>query len=192
MKIPLRFQITSFDCGTVSLTNAISYLFEREEIPAELIRAISIYTLDCYDENGNLGNGGTSRESVNLVSNWITNFTKTKDFKIICERLEGKEVTLEKIKSCIKKKGAVLVRLWLEDVEHYVILTNIDDQYVYLFDPYYFEEDYYDNDSEVKMIFDQPFTHNRIVTLKRFLSEGKKDFALGKIAKRECVLIYRK
>ena len=50
MKIPLRFQITEFDCGTVSLQNAISYLFEREDIPAELIRAISLYTLDCYDE----------------------------------------------------------------------------------------------------------------------------------------------
>ena len=50
MKTPLRFQITEFDCGTVSLQNAFSYLFERKEIPAELIKAIHKYTLDCYDE----------------------------------------------------------------------------------------------------------------------------------------------
>ena len=53
MKIPLRFQITEFDCGTVALQNAISYLFDRENVPAELVRAISIYTVNCYDEKGN-------------------------------------------------------------------------------------------------------------------------------------------
>ena len=46
MKIPLRFQITEFDCGTVALQNAISYLYDRENVPAELIRAISIYTVN--------------------------------------------------------------------------------------------------------------------------------------------------
>ena len=60
MKVPLRYQVTESDCGTVSLLNAFSYLFERKDIPAELVRAIHIYTLDCYDEKGNLGNGGTS------------------------------------------------------------------------------------------------------------------------------------
>ena len=42
----VRFQITEYDCGTVSLHNAISYLFERETIPAELVKTISMYTLD--------------------------------------------------------------------------------------------------------------------------------------------------
>ena len=40
MKTPLRFQVTEYDCGTVSLYNAISYLFEREEIPAQLLKTI--------------------------------------------------------------------------------------------------------------------------------------------------------
>lgn len=50
MKIPLRFQITEFDCGTVALQNAVSYLFKRENVTAEVIKTISLYTLDCYDE----------------------------------------------------------------------------------------------------------------------------------------------
>ena len=54
MKVPLRFQITEYDCATTTLQNAISFLFEREEIPAEIIRTISLYTLDCYDEEGNI------------------------------------------------------------------------------------------------------------------------------------------
>lgn len=46
MKVPLRFQVTEFDCGTVSLLNAFSYLFDREELPALLVKKINEYTLD--------------------------------------------------------------------------------------------------------------------------------------------------
>ena len=52
MKIPLRYQVSEFDCGTVSLLNAISYLFKSDEIPVELVRAIHLYTIDCYDSSG--------------------------------------------------------------------------------------------------------------------------------------------
>ena len=37
MKIPLRFQVTEYDCGTTSLLNAFSFLFDRNCIPAELV-----------------------------------------------------------------------------------------------------------------------------------------------------------
>ena len=49
MKVPLRFQITEFDCGSVSLLNAFSYLFDREDIPALLVKEVHKYTLNCYD-----------------------------------------------------------------------------------------------------------------------------------------------
>ena len=183
--------MTEYDCGTVSLTNAISYLFDRKEIPAELIRTISIYTLDNYDKNGVLGNGGTSQESIALFSKWLTSFSKDKNFKINCQRLVGSEVSLKKITECINNNGVVLARLW-QKCEHYVLLTIVNDDYVYLFDPYYLPEKYYDNDKDVEMVFDEPFSHNRIVTIDRFQSESKKDFSLGKIENRECVLINRK
>ena len=80
MKTPLRYQITEFDCGSVSLINCIVFLFERNEIPAELIKAISTYTLDCYDEFGNLGQKGTSREAVKYLSRWISDFSKRHQF----------------------------------------------------------------------------------------------------------------
>ena len=35
MKSPLRYQVTQYDCGPTTMTNAILYLFEREEIPCE-------------------------------------------------------------------------------------------------------------------------------------------------------------
>lgn len=32
MKNPLRYQMTEYDCGPTSMLNAVSYLFQREEI----------------------------------------------------------------------------------------------------------------------------------------------------------------
>src|SRR5574344_1787815 len=99
MKVPLRFQITEFDCGTVALQNAFSYLFEREEIPAELVKSIHNYTLDCYDDKGNLGRRGTSKDSLNLLSKWLTDYANANDFDVICKRFEGETVNRELIEN---------------------------------------------------------------------------------------------
>ena len=151
MKTPLRFQVTEFDCGTISLLNAFSYLFERNEIPAELVKAIHKYTLDCYDEFGNLGQGGTSKEAIDKLTHWITRYANSKNFKVRCERLEQKEVTLEKFKECLKNNGCIFVRCW-QLCEHYVIITKIDENYAYIFDPYYLDENEYLNDSKYPLI----------------------------------------
>ena len=191
MKTPLRYQITEYDCGSVSLLNCITYLFKREEIPAELVKAISTYTLDCYDEYGNLGQKGTSREAVQYISRWITNFSESKDFGITCEYLSKDEVTLEKIAHCIKNKGCVNLRTY-QGCEHYVTITGIDREYIYIFDPYYYPASHYKNNEHIFHIADQPFSYNRKVTFERFLSTQKYENALGPLDKRECVLFYRK
>ena len=191
MKIPLRFQITEFDCGTLALQNAISFLYERETIPADLIRAVSTYTLDCYGEDGKLGDGGTSREAMNLMTTWIEGYAKRNLFDIHCERYIDKDVTLDLIRRCLNNKGVVLIRTYQKG-EHYVIATDIDDEYVYIWDSYYLDENYYDPDKKVTIVFDEPFNYNRKVLLDRFDSESKLDFALGPIEDRECVLFTRK
>lgn len=50
MKVPLRFQNTEYDCGTTSFVNALAYLYDREDIPVELLKAIYRYTLDVENE----------------------------------------------------------------------------------------------------------------------------------------------
>ena len=52
MKNPLQYQISEYDCGPTSLLNALSYLFDREEIAPEVIRNILLYCLDCYSADG--------------------------------------------------------------------------------------------------------------------------------------------
>ena len=190
MKTPLRYQITEFDCGSVSLLNCITYLFERNEIPAELIKAISTYTLDCYDQYGNLGHKGTSREAVEYISQWITNYSKMKDFGLKCTYLKGEEVTISEIKNCIKHGGCVNLRTY-QTCQHYVTITDIDDDYVYIFDPYYLSEDNYKNNKYISNDNINPFKFNRKVKMERFDSSSKKEFSLGPIDKREIVLFIK-
>ena len=45
MKSPLRYQFSEYDCGPTTMLNAVSYLFEREEIPPEIIRNVMLYSL---------------------------------------------------------------------------------------------------------------------------------------------------
>lgn len=187
MKIPLRFQITEFDCGTVALQNAISYLYEREDIPAELIREINLYTLNCYDDKGALVSDSSSIEK---MTEWITNYTNQNDFKLSANHYRKEEVNLELVKKCIANKGCVFMGTYLEEC-HYVTITDIDDEYVYLWDPYYLDEDYYDLNSEIIIILDQPFKYNRMVKINKFLSSDVTNYALGPIDTRECVCFER-
>lgn len=187
MKTPLRFQMTEFDCGTVSILNAIMYLYKREEIPAELVKIVTKYSLDCYDKKGNIGQGGTSREAVEKICEWLTKHVKNNNYNLNCEHLINYDVTIEKIKECIDNNGCVLFRTY-QTCEHYVLLTDYDENSFYLWDPYYLDENYYNNDEEVKIDFDHPFKYNRIVTIKRFLSPNKQDFSFNLNNKRECVL----
>ena len=92
------------------------------------------------------------------------------------------------MKECINNNCVVFIRCY-QEFEHYVIITKITKNYVYIFDPYYLERNEYDNDNSVKMILNKPFNYNRRVTIERVFSETKKDFSLGSVYNRECVLI---
>lgn len=168
------------------LKNALSYLYTRNEIPTEIIKKIYVFTLDIIDSDGNIGHG-TSKEAIIKFVTWLNDNAKRKNFNILCERLTGNDVTIQKLKNCITNGGCVVARCW-QGSEHYVLITSIDEINVYLFDPYYLKRTALDNDCEVKMVFNRPLLHNRIVTLKRLFEETKNDFALGEIDKRECIL----
>ena len=183
MKIPLSYQITEYDCGTMAFINAISYLFERKEIPVSLIRGIFLYTLDSYNDKGNWGEGGTSREAVKLLERFINDLADTNKLDIKCKVLEGKQVKLKEIKRVIRGKGCVIVKCWQGGL-HYVLVTDIDNEYVYIFDSYYLDSNYIDKDGMMEIVSNRPFKYNRKVRIERFMSKGKKDFALGCIKDR--------
>ena len=68
MKVPLRYQNTEYDCGTTSFVNALAYLYDREDIPVELLKQIYRLTLDMKGPGGVSGEGGTSRKHAELLA----------------------------------------------------------------------------------------------------------------------------
>lgn len=191
MKVPLRFQITEYDCGTTSLIHALAFLFDREELPVSLLKAIYRYTLDAEGDTGIVGEAGTSRAAIGKLSHWIKRYTTSNDFNISCIVLEKEAVTEERIRECLNDGGCVLARCY-QDGQHYVLITHIDDTFVYIFDPYYLEEDYYINDSQVAIVLNQSFTHNRVVKIGRLFNESHRDFSLMEVENREVVLLNKK
>lgn len=61
MKTPLLYQLSEFDCGPITLYNALKYLFNRNEIPYEVIKEIMNITLDEKEK-------GTSKKAMKKVA----------------------------------------------------------------------------------------------------------------------------
>ncbi len=191
MKVPLRYQNTEYDCGTTSFVNALAYLYDREEIPIELLKSIYKFTLDVEGNDGVEGKGGTSRKHAELLAKKFVEFANDKkEFNIKCKILYGLNVTLERMKKSLNNNGVIIARCW-QDAEHYVLITKIDDNFAYLFDPYYLNENYYVDDDDVAIVLHESFTHNRIVKIERLFDESKKDFSLLEESKRSIILMNR-
>ena len=146
MKTPLRYQMTEYDCGPTTMMNAISCLFDREDIPPEIARNIMLYCLDCYGEGGEPGKSGTSRMAMLFLSNWICQFGRIGNLSIRTRYLSGSCVYIgseSRINDALHRGGVVVLRLFYE-VEHYVLLTGEKDGLIYMFDPYYEDENTYE------------------------------------------------
>lgn len=189
MKIPLNYQSTEFDCGPTTLTNAMSFLFKREEIPPDVIKHIVLYCLDAYNCKGEFGKNGTSGMAMMFLSNWLNQFGKVKKFPIHCEFLTGREVYVgqnSKIVAGLQQGGAVVVRVrygcW-----HYVLLTGADERGIYLFDPYYRKKPF--AIPQIEILTDEPTKWNRKVPFSILNETARKPYALGPLDTREAIIL---
>ena len=137
-KTPLDYQITEYDCGTTTLLNALRYLFKRNEISPEIYKYIMLYTLDKSNILGEIGKGGTSVFALEILCKWLNENAKNKNMNINCESLSKGEISIynKTLENKINNGAVAIVRLY-QDCEHYCLLTKLDDEYAYLFDPYY-------------------------------------------------------
>ncbi len=190
MKIPLRYQLSEYDCGPTSLLNGISFLFQREEIPPEVIRNIMLYCLDCYGDDGVSGKSGTSRMAMMFLSGWLDGFGKVGRLPVSSRYLSGPAVSISEssdICDALRRGGAAVVRLLFEEW-HYVLLTGLTaDGSVELFDPYY--EQLPLPDPDIRTTDSEPFRYNRIVPPRCFNREEGL-YALGPADIREAVLLF--
>ena len=190
MNNPLRYQMTEYDCGPTSMLNAVSFLFEREEIPPDIIRNIMLYCLDCYGAEGAPGKSGTSCTAMMFLSNWLNEYGELGIMSVSSEYLSGRSVYISeesRINHALNHGGVAVVRLYLDE-EHYVLMTGVENENILLFDPYYWDEPYEQKDILIDK--DHPRAYNRIVPFKYFNQENEEIYSLGPLEEREAVLIY--
>ena len=191
-KIPLHYQVSEYDCGPTCVLNAMSYLFCREELSPELIRNIMLYCLDCYGTDGSCGKRGTSYMAMMFLSNWLNGYGEVGHLPVSSSFLSGEKVNFNKngeLYDALRRNGAAVVRLDLEGW-HYVLLTGIEEDRVYLFDPYY-KKDAFDQ-KEIVMVEDQPERYNRIIPIRYLEKEELTLYSMGPIETREAVILFNK
>lgn len=190
MKSPLRYQISDYDCGPTSMLNAVSFLFEREQIPPELIRNIMLFSLDAFSPDGAFGKSGTSCTAMMFLSNWLSGFGTAGRLPISTEYYTGERVYMGQqspITDALHRGGAVVVRLFLDEW-HYALLTGERDGQVYLFDPYYATNGF--KDPAVVTDTAHPFSYNRILPQSMLNGETQTLYAFAEPEGREAVVLY--
>lgn len=194
MKNYLNYQSTEYDCGPTTVTNAVRYLFEREQIPPTLIKGIMMYGNDTFNDNGESGKRGTSREAIHYLACWLNGFSKGCGFPLHAEALNGEEAALtpsSRTYQCVAEGGAALIYCWSGGYGHYVLLTSIEEDGIGLFDPYY-EDDLILTMEEhgARIVTDQPCRMNRVVRMEVINSTEKCDFAMGAWEQRQNLLLW--
>ena len=89
---------------------------------------------------------------------------------------------------CLRRGGAVVVRLYLLEDPHYILLTGVDEERIYAFDPYLLEEPLPEKDIIVTDA--HPYRYNRVIPFSYFNRTGHTQYALGETAGREAVLLF--
>jgi len=139
MYIPFHYQVSEYDCVPTAILNSISCLFHRKEIPPMVIQHIYLYCMDTVSRDARFGIGGTSKLAVRLLGNWLSSY-KMKKFSVTTQFLDKERVCLEtggQIQNCLEQGGVVVCNMLLTPKEeHYVMITAIEDQWVYCFDSY--------------------------------------------------------
>ena len=194
MKNLLNYQSSEFDCGPTSLTNAIRYLFEREEVAPCILKHIWVMGNDTFCDEGQVGKHGTSKASMRYMADWMNGFGKGCKFPIAARFLELDDAKVQpgnEAWQCLQNGGCAVIRCITGGIPHYVLLTGIlENGEIGLFDPYEEEVDF-SADSACRVIGDQPRAMNRGVRYSRLNQTDTEDYAMGTSETREMLLIWR-
>lgn len=190
MAIPLNYQISEFDCGPVSLLNALNHQFDRRLIKPCIIKTIYSYSLDCCDNHSHPGYKGTSAAALRFMGEWMNEYGVKCGFPVYCESLSPGDIWLGEGSplNAALDRGAVAVTRCLLEVGHYVLITGAQDGWCQLWDPYYLEKPI--RKSTIRMVADQPAHCNRMVAYSQMNAAGKGYYNLGDVEKRECLLVF--
>lgn len=193
MKNLLNYQSSEYDCGPTSMTNAIRYLFDREEIVPGVLKHIWVMGNDTYCDEGQIGKHGTSKASMRYMACWLNAFGKGCKFPIRSEFLELEQAVVapgSRTWQCLQEGGCAVMRCFADGYGHYVLLTRIlSDHEIGLFDPYEEEPDFRGEGRRV--IAGEPRVMNRAVYTEIINRTDEADYAMGDLEDREILLLWR-
>lgn len=188
MKNPLIYQLTEQSCGETAIFNCMSFLFEREEMPTPFLKIMSSYALGCYDDLGLPTNKDFCDNILYFAASWIKDFAKERHIPLAAKYLAKDDVNLLEIRNCLNAGGCVCLKTHDEGA-HFVTVTGMDSEYMYIFDPY-FEADF-GGFNRYEVVNNAPFSHNRQVRIEHFISSKRQKLCLGAEGDREVVLFYK-
>lgn len=138
MKVPFRLQTSEFDCVPTTALNALSYLYERNEIPPLAIQRIFMYCLDSVSSKQNIGHG-TTPYAVQLFGNWLNEFRKNR-FRNSAKYISGAEVNLKRnnaLSRTLNRNGVAMLRVKGDaNTWHYILGLKFEGDWLHAFDPY--------------------------------------------------------
>lgn len=190
MRSPLMYQQIENSSGGITILNCVSFLFDREEMPLEFLKIMSTYSLACFDDQGKLEKSDFYDNILLFASSWLNKYGKGKHIPLTAKYLKGEDVNLLEIKKCLISGGCVDLKTYRHGV-HHVMITKMDEENIYIFDPYFRADGAFKKDSGVEIVSNKPFYYNRKVRLERFIQNQKIELALGSVDSREAVLFFR-
>jgi hypothetical protein len=136
MKVPFRQQVSEYDCVPTTLINALSYLFNRGEIPPFVVHRVY---KDCLDVECSRG---TSSRAVQDLGYLLSHYKDKRygkfavESKFIC----GDQVHLRqnsKIIRCINSNGAALMCVHSNRGNwHYILAFRSEGEWLHCYDPF--------------------------------------------------------
>ncbi len=193
MKNDLIHQASEFDCGPTSVTNAIRFLFHREEVAPALIKHIWAMGNDTFSDAGELGKHGTSKASMRYMADWFNCYAKGHKFPLAAKFLEERDAVLEPggpAWQCLERGGCAVARCSSGGIGHYVLHTALlPENEVGLFDPY--DEEPVFTEPGRRVVHGQPKVMNRAVRADLINRTDKSDYAMGAYDTREILLLWR-
>lgn len=186
MKSPLMSQLTEKSCGETAIYNCISYLFDREEMPTAFLKIMASYSLGCYDDLGLPTNKEFCDNILYFTASWIRDFAKERHIPLVANYLTKADVNLLVIRNCLLDGGCVCLKTQRQG-EHFVTITNMDNEYMYIFDPYYKKSDSASG-LKYEIINGVNLPYNRKVKIEYFITAKPLELCLGNENNREAVL----
>ena len=200
MKIPLRYQMTEFDCGPTAVANAISFLYDTEEVPPDFVKVIYQYTLDECNAKGAPYRMGTSPCSLAFLAEWFNRYGKRVGFPIRCEYYDKDQVSFREGSPVMEglRNGAAAVMKCMFGCEQYITVTGMDDTYVHVFDPYFsnlrkkkIKEEF--GVGRIEVVKDKPMEMNRLIPIEVMDCSGVQghSYCMQECEKRIALLFFK-